>query len=105
MYNISKLSKIISESKSLSSGFYKGVVVDNADLEGRLSRVKVSIPNLTEGIETRLLPWYSVKQVPHKTLNSHTIIPSLGSEVVVEFPTDDIFNGMVAYTVVSKPPV
>lgn len=78
--------------------------MDTEDLEEKLSRVKVSIPNLTESIPVEDLPWYAVRQTPTGSRNAHTDIPSEGSEVVVEFPTDDIYNGVVSYTVVSRPP-
>lgn len=103
MFNPRKVAHLLESSNDLSKGFYNGTVVDNEDPD-ELSRVKVEIPTLTKGIPIDKLPWYSIKSPPHATPNSKTSIPTLGSEVVVEFMTDDIYNGQVSYIVVSKPP-
>ncbi len=103
MFNINKVSHLLDCRNDLSRGFYNGLVVDTEDPEA-LSRVRVNIPTLTEGIPTDKLPWYSIKSPIHASPNSKTSIPTLGSEVVIEFPTDDIYNGQLAYVVVSKPP-
>jgi hypothetical protein len=103
MFNILKVTHLLDSSNDLSRGFYNGTVVDNDDPEG-LSRVKVEIPTLTKGIPVDKLPWYSIKSPIHASPNSKASIPTMGSEVVVEFSTDDIYNGQLAYVIVSKPP-
>lgn len=102
MFNKYKLSNVIQNSRRLT-GFYNGVVVDASDPESK-SRIKVEIEELTKGVESDLLPWYVVKQSFNASPNSQATIPPVGSEVVVEFPTDDIYNGLVSYVIVSSPP-
>lgn len=108
MFNKFKIKDIIDESKKLS-GIYNGEIVDIADPGYKenglpLGRVRVSIPGLTEGIVKELLPWYSSKQNFNSSPNSQATIPPIGSQVVVEFPTNDIYNGLVSYVIISSPP-
>ena len=79
-----------------------GTVVDVSDPEKR-SRVKVEIENLTNGLSPEQLPWYHIKH-PISNGNANTNLPPLNSRVVVEYNTDDIYNGLVAYQVPSIPP-
>lgn len=102
MFNKAKVKHLIMSTNKLD-GFYNGTVVDNVDPD-RLSRIRVSIPCLTEGIESDLLPWYSIANPVNASPNSKASIPPLGSEVKVEFPTNDIYNGIVVYVIVSAPP-
>lgn len=102
MFNKYKMAKLV-QTRNTLEGVFNGVVVDRQDTEF-LSRVKVSIFNLTEGIATDDLPWYHVEKGAGASPNSQASIPSLGSEVVVVFPTDDVYNGKVSYEIVSRPP-
>lgn len=104
MINKFRVRDLIKSSSDLRSGFYNGRVVDRDDPD-HLSRVRVEIFNLTEGIPTDKLPWYSVANTPTSSPNSKGGIPSLGSEVVVQFPSDDIYNGLVIAMLESAPPV
>lgn len=108
MFNKVQLKSVIEDSKNLS-GVYNGTVVSTKDdgykKNGNpISRVKVSIPDLTEGIPVDLLPWYVVKQTFSSAPNTQINIPPLGSEVIVEFPNNDIYNGVCSYVLVSSPP-
>jgi len=67
-----------------------GQVVDNEDTEA-FQRVRVVIPNMTEGLDKEMLPWYPLRQ----TSNNQIDIPPLGSWVLVSFPNKDIYNGLV----------
>jgi len=67
-----------------------GQIVDNKD-PLNYQRVRVSIPNITEGIDAEHLPWYPIL---HESMNK-TSIPSLGSWVYVRFPNKDIYNGLI----------
>jgi hypothetical protein len=103
------LKHIIDRNQLLSSGVYNGKVVDNKDPGfpnggGPVGRIKVSIPELTEGIPVEDLPWYSGKHNFTSGMNSHGTVPPIGSEVVVEFPNDDIYNGVYSYVIISSPP-
>lgn len=108
MLNKYKLKHILDSSLVLS-GVYNGTVVDTADpgFKGNgapVGRVRVSIPGLTEGIAKDDLPWYSGKQAFDSSPVSKAKIPPVGSEVVVEFPNNDIYNGLVSYVMISSPP-
>ncbi len=103
MFNKMKVKELIGTTNNLSKGTYNGVVVDRNDSQKYL-RVKVSIFNLTEGIDKSLLPWYTIKHKVSSSPNASGSIPPLGSEVVVEFPDDDIYNGKVSYLINSRPP-
>ena len=97
------MKELIGNTNTLKGGFYNGIVVDRDDKDKHL-RVKVSIFNLTEGITKDLLPWYTMENTITSSPNASGSIPPQGSEVVVEFPTDDIYNGIVTYKVNSRPP-
>jgi len=108
MINKYKLHNIILNSFELE-GEYTGIVVDTKDPgfknDGKpLSRVRVSIPELTDGIATDKLPWYLIRQTVNDSPNSQSKIPPVGSSVVVTFPDKTIYNGVVSYMIVSHPP-
>ena len=69
-----------------------GQVVDNKDPDN-YQRVRVSIPNVTEGVPQEELPWYPI--LISSENNNKTSIPVTGSWVYVEFPNGDIYNGIV----------
>lgn len=108
MLNKYKLKHLLDNSLTLS-GVYNGVVVDTSDPGVKsngapVGRVRVSIPGLTEGIAIDDLPWYSGKQAFDSSPDAKAKIPPVGSEVVVEFPNNDIYNGLVSYVMISSPP-
>lgn len=90
--------------KSLKDQYFEGRVVDNNDPLAH-SRIKVEIPELTKGIPTEDLPWYILAQPFNTAPNSKTSIPPVGSRVSVSFPTDDIYNGIIIFAVVDRPPL
>jgi hypothetical protein len=103
MLNTYKSIKIIENSQSLNSN-YSGLVVDNSDPSSK-GRVRVSIPELLGGIEPSKLPWYIVKNGTGVGGNSYSNVLPINSEVTVEFPNNDIYNGIVTYSVSSTPPL
>lgn len=76
----------------------QGKVVDNVD-PLKKSRVRVSIPNITDKLSKDILPWYSVVQ---GNTNSHTTIPPVNTRVVVYYV--DIYNALVLGSIVSTAP-
>lgn len=86
----------------LSDGYWQGFVVNNEDPE-QLNRIQVSIDNLTDEIPTEHLPWYVILTHPTSGNNSHCSIPQVGSRVLVSFPNGDIYNGVVSFSIPSKP--
>ncbi len=71
-----------------------GEVVDNVD-PLNIGRVKINIPNFTQGVSTDILPW-SHQIFPVGTGGADAIptfkVPAIGTQVVVIFPTDDIYS-------------
>jgi len=109
LINKYKAKHLIESSNSLKYGIYNGVVVDNKDPgyknDGNpIGRVRVVIAELTDGIPVIFLPWYICKHNVSTSPNSQASIPPTGSEVIVEFPTDDIYNGIVSHVIISSPP-
>ncbi|BCG50070.1 hypothetical protein [Ralstonia phage RP13] len=76
----------------------QGKVVDNADPLNK-SRVRVSIPGISDKIETDHLPWYPLLQ---GSSNSHTSIPPVNSRVFVRYI--DIYNSIVLGSAASTTP-
>lgn len=103
MLNKLKLGKLLRQPQDLSIGIWNGTVIDNNDPE-QLGRIRIAIDELTTGIPKDKLPWYAGKQNFGSNPNSQANIPPTGSMVVVEFPTDDIYNGLYSYVIISKPP-
>ncbi|BES79817.1 structural protein [Yersinia phage YerA41] len=110
MFNKLKVKSLIDSNNDLSVGIYNGTVVDVSDPgfeskgTGPVGRVRIQIPGLTDDIPIAYLPWYLGKQSFSPSPNAKMIIPPVGSQVVVEFPTNDIYNGLYSYIVVSSPP-
>jgi uncharacterized protein involved in type VI secretion and phage assembly len=77
-----------------------GRVVDNEDPEN-YQRIRVTIPNITEGIPKDDLPWYPI--LTKGTNNNSVSIPEIGSFVLVSFPNGDIYNGLVEGFLSSSP--
>jgi len=100
MLNKYKVNDII-QKKHLRDGIYNGVVKDNKD-PLKLNRVRIEIEELTKGIPKEKLPWYCVKNSVTDTPNAGGKIPPINSNVIVEFPDNDIYNGLVSWQLVSK---
>lgn len=83
---------------------YIGQVVDVADPEG-LARVRVEIPGLTHGVPKDSLPWYSIK-IPvglgGSTYTSSFAVPQPNTLVYVEYPTEDIYAGLITGVVITR---
>lgn len=89
------LIKVIENLKSTNifSRPYKGVVVENKDPK-QLRRVKVSVPGLVEGTVDEL-PWFHIQSSAGLGGGTDHRIPNIDSEVIVEFPFEDIYTGFV----------
>jgi len=98
-----RIKERVSLAKTLSGRAWIGKVVDTQDIDGN-SRIKVEIDGLTEGIEKADLPWYTTAQAFNPASNSQTSLPPVNARVKVGFPTDDIYNGIVEYSIASVPP-
>jgi hypothetical protein len=98
-----RLKEKITTAKTLEGRNWIGKVVDTQDIDGN-SRIKVEIDGLTEGIDKKDLPWYTTAQSFNPASNSQTSLPPVNARVKVGFPTDDIYNGIVEYSIASVPP-
>jgi len=104
MINSRRVEEVLQLSQSkLVNGVYNGVVLDNQDPK-LIGRIKVSIPQVTEGIVVGDLPWYSGEHSFMSSPNAQMHVPTVGSQVVIRFPTDDIYNGLYSFILVSEPP-
>ena len=108
MKNKLKLFRELIDKKQLD-GTWVGVVVDNSDTGYKdtgkpIYRVRVSIPNLTDGIPSDKLPWYMVAQPPLPSFNSLGRTPHVGSKVLVQFDNNNIYNGIVIGLIPNTPP-
>jgi len=83
-------------------GVYVGKVVDNKD-PMLLNRIKVEVEELTKGIKKDYLPWYVCEYEVQNTYNNTSDIPPINSYVLVKFPNNDIYNGVV-YGMISRVP-
>ncbi len=103
MINVFDIKSAIKDRSSLKNGEWLGTVKDNSDPHG-LHRIRVELDDLSIGIPTNDLPWYLVLPSPDSKSNSAVSIPRVNSRVIVKFPTDDFYNGMVIYSINAKPP-
>jgi hypothetical protein len=91
--SLKRLLDVFSKENKFQS-FHLGEVVDNKD-PLKIGRVKINIPNFTEGIENDILPW-SHQIFPIGTGGDDAVptfkVPAIGTNVVVIFPTDDIYS-------------
>lgn len=101
MIDILNIKDAIKQRNSLD-GEWLGTVVNNNDPLGR-SRVQVKLDDLTKDIPNSDLPWYLVVNHPNTSSNSHVSIPRISSRVLVEFPNNNIYDGIVTKTIVIKP--
>jgi len=90
-------------SSSLKGTYWIGVVKDDADPLGA-SRIRVSIPRLTDKIPVNDLPWYVLHSAFGSQGNASATIPPIDSRVRVTFINDDIYSGVVVANIVSIPP-
>ena len=111
MFDIKQVQKLIEKYK-LEGSYYEGYVVATDD-SYKCSRVRVLVQGVTikkkadgnyEKIDGGDLPWYPIIQVFGEGGNSGTNIPPINSRVLVVFPTDDIYNGVVVGQISSIPP-
>jgi len=87
---------------NLRNTYWIGKVVDDYDPKQSF-RVKVEIPNLTQGIQKSKLPFYPVKQSNYRSYNKLGDVPPINSLVEVYFYENDIFSGVVISTVPNVP--
>lgn len=98
------LMEIKSQFKKFSlDNLFLGTVKDSSDPEQK-SRVRVEVDELTKGIPVTELPWYIVLKGTDAGANSSVSVPRVGSRVIVEFPNNDIYNGLVRNIISSVPP-
>jgi len=88
---------------SLKDTTWIGVVKDDADPLGA-SRIRVSIPRLTDELPVADLPWYVTAQVFAAAGNAASTLPPIDSRVKLKFLEDDIYSGFVTDNIVSIPP-
>lgn len=100
--NITKVSSSTTNA-ILATGEYNGKVVDNADPKN-IGRIKVQVYGITDKIEAELLPWYQCIYPVNASPNAQGGVPPIGSDVVVHFPDNSIYNGIVKYMTISIPP-
>lgn len=89
-----KFSEVVKRVNHLSIP-HKAIVLDNID-SLKLGRVKVSISGLIEETDTTKLPWVYPRNnygLGGKSDSSSFSVPEIGSELVVQFPFDDIYSG------------
>jgi len=91
-------------SSSLKDTYWMGVVKDDADPLGA-SRIRVSIPRLTDELPVSVLPWYVLDSTFAASGNAAATIPPIDSRVRLTFMEDDIYSGLVVANIVSIPPV
>ncbi len=87
----------------LRYGDYNGKVVDTKDPE-KLGRIRVRVYGRTDKLEVEMLPWYLCSFPVNPSPNSQGGVPPVGSDVVVQFPDGNIYNGRVVYMAIAVPP-
>lgn len=85
-----------------SNTLLSGVVVDNEDTE-KGNRVKVSLDNMTNEISKEDLPYYPILSSAGPSNNSSMSVPQIGAKVLVRLLDETIYNGVVVYSIPSKP--
>lgn len=109
MINLKELKSVFSDNLLLDTPYFEGDVVNNADPEG-YNRIRVQVKGLTisEDEQTFIpedkLPWLPIKFGVKSGANSSGSIPNIGARVLVHYPTDDIYHGIVIGTIQSKAP-
>jgi hypothetical protein len=89
-----KLVEWLGKNKNLNR-IHKGTVINNIDPD-KLGRLKIEIPGLLEGLSTNNLPWiYPINYygIGGGSLLSGFSVPEIDSELLIEFPYDDIYFG------------
>ena len=90
-----KLFKVFKDLKNFTGGFYIGKVVENKD-PLKIGRIKVQIDGLTDNISKENLPWtyqiFPIGTGENEKSVSTTIVPGLGTKVIVIFPTNDVYT-------------
>lgn len=74
---------------------YRGTVVNNADPR-KLGRVKCTVDDLIATDDLTLLPWIYRKTpagLGGRSDTRNSFVPLVGSELVIEFPYNDIYSG------------
>ena len=109
MLNLKEMGNMFSDNLLKDTPYFEAVVIDNNDTEG-YNRVKVHVKGLTTNIDGSemmsldLLPWYPVLFPVSSSGNAVKSLPPIGSRVLVEYPSDDIYHGVIVSQVVSKSP-
>lgn len=102
LINVNKIGAFTT-SNVLRYGQYNGKVVDNKD-PLKLNRVRVRVYNRTDKLQIEMLPWYVCITPVNPSPNAQGGVPPIGSDVVVEFPDGNIYNGIIKYMTISVPP-
>ena len=93
------------EKVNYTKQIYTGQVVANDDPKG-LGRVKVELQGLTQSLKKDSLPWFHVMLPAGLGGSTYSqmnfAIPQVNTSVVVMFPTEDIYSGIVIGTLVNR---
>lgn len=82
--------------------YFTGTIVGNEDPLG-FNRVQVAVDGLTNELSSEDLPWYCLFTSPGSGNNAHSSIPQIGSNVLVRFLDNSVYNGLVEYSISQKP--
>lgn len=100
--NSSKLGSF-NTTTTLQYGEYNGKVVDVKDPK-KQRRIRVRVYGRTDKLPIDKLPWYQCISPINPSPNQQGGVPPVGSDVVVRFPDNSIYNGKVEYMTISVPP-